>query len=117
MSNPIKAYMPGGAHTGSSGFTNYLGANPKTERVFADFPDAIIVDGDDNWYAHESCRPERLRAKFKIEILAWYHTGISGMTKSGFVCTPEEFAKFRLAYLAEYNCHPSENLRIYRRGE
>jgi hypothetical protein len=113
----VKSYMPGGAHTSSNGFVNYFGRSPKPADVWADFPDAIIVNGSDNWNSHEAQRPQRLVKKFGIEILAWFHTGISGMTKSGFVCTPEEFAKFRRAYLAEYNCHPSENLRIHRRGE
>ena len=113
----VKRYLPGGVHVGSSGFTNYLGGSPKPEAVWADFPDAFIVDGSSDIYSPVERRPQRLARKFGIEVLAWFHTGASGVFMSGFVCTPEEFAKFRRAYLAEFDCHPSENLRIHKRGE
>jgi len=87
----MKEYSATGrAHTGTSGFTNYgpgTGAqlSAALDRVFAAHPGAVVLDGDDNWYASEANRPAAFAKIFGIEPLASFHTGISGISKSGIV--------------------------------
>ena len=114
-----KTYMgTGGAHTSSHGFVNYIGGGKGSREralaeVWSEHPDAIIVDGTDDWYAERSARPETFPGTFKITILGYFHTGISGISKSGIVLNPEQFALLSERYQAEYNKPINTTLRVY----
>lgn len=117
MTNPLKTYLgvsPGGVHVGSSGFTNYMDNKPNPMAVFKDHPTAIIVDGDDNWYADKEKRPATVVRDAGIEPLAWFHSGISGITKSGAVLTPKDFAKLEAYYLREFKKPLGDCVKVYR---
>ena len=91
--------VSGGAHTSVHGFVNYIGGASKErlqevlKQVFVDHPGAVVLDGDDDWYASQSRSPGTFPRIFEIEPLAWFHTGISGISKSGIVVTREDFEK------------------------
>lgn len=91
--------VSGGTHVSSHGHVNYIGGASKDklrtvlERVFQDHPGAVVLDGDDNWYANNCRRPEAFVRIFGIVPLAYFHTGISGISKSGVVVTREDFEK------------------------
>jgi hypothetical protein len=116
MSNPLKTYLGTGSqtHTGSSGFTNYFGNKPNPMAVFRDFPAAIIVDGNDDWSAKKEMRPASVVQDAGIQPLAWFHSGISGITKSGVVLTPKSFAKLEAYYLREFKTPLGDLLTVYR---
>ena len=107
--------------TSSHGFVNYLGSSPEKRAatfaaVFAEFPGAVIVDGTDDWYAMVQVRPETWERELGIKPLAMFHTGISGISKSGIVVSAEGFKALEDAYFnkwgADVNC--IEGLRIHR---
>lgn len=86
----------GRGHTGSSGFTNFWpGTRDDVARglaaVFEAHPGAVVVDGDDDWYASEADRPACWPELFGVEALAFFHSGISGISKSGVVLSREDF--------------------------
>lgn len=111
----LKTYLPGGVHVSSHGFVNYMGKAPAPEAVFADFPDAVIVDGDDNWFAPKEKRPEVLAREAGVAPLALFHTGISGITRSGVVLAPADYERLREYFTATYGSAIEEHNRIYRR--
>lgn len=91
-----------GSHTGSSGFTNHFTGGPICQakalaRVFKDFPDAVVLNGQDNFEAPIVARAPALCARFEITPLAYFHTGISGIAKSGVVLSREDYARFQEA--------------------
>jgi hypothetical protein len=117
MSDPATPrYLPWERHVSSSraGWVNYTGGQPKPEAVFTDFPKAVIVNGQDDWYAGVHLRPEGLKGKLGVDIIAWYHTGTSGISKSGFVCTEEEYTQFAKAYEAAFCTPPTTHLTVLR---
>lgn len=88
----------GGSHTGTSGFTNHWPGSTEQvaralKRVFADHGDVVVLDGNDDWYAYGCNRPEEFEQIFGITPVAWFHTGISGIAKSGIVVTREDFER------------------------
>jgi len=118
MSNPLKTYLGisngSDVHTGSSGFTNYFNNKPNPMAVFKDHPTAIIVDGNDDWSAPKNTRPASVVQDAGIEPLAWFHSGISGITKSGAVLTPKDFTKLEAYYLREFGKPLGDVLTVYR---
>lgn len=93
--------------TSSNGFVNYDFATPKGLRraldaVFAEWPDALVVDGDENWSGREQNRPEVFARKAGIAPLALFHTGISGVTHTGIVVTDVDFERLAEDYQARY---------------
>ena len=98
----MKKYLVStGASKGTSGFTNYMGGysdvhfNEKLKSVFEDFPNAVIIDGSDDWYAKIEHSPSTLCNKFHIMPLADFHTGISGISSSGKVIEKEDFIRLK----------------------
>jgi len=89
----------GGKHTSTSGFVNYIGGASQDkfqatlEEIFAKHPNAVVLNGDDDWYASQCCRPELFPRKFDIQPLAYFHSGISGISKSGIVVSRRDFDK------------------------
>jgi len=90
----------------TSGFSNYVpsfdGVAAAKAEVFRDFPDAVIVDGSDDWLAPCCGSPQLLVRKFNLRLLARFHAGISGIASSGIVLAPSEFERFSAEYLAEF---------------
>lgn len=95
-------YATGQAMTGSSGFTNFIGRMSEDrkmklhESMKAELGEHVIVNGNDDLRDKLHNRPEYFHMQFKKEtgtdgLLALYHSGISGITKSGIVVTPETF--------------------------
>lgn len=110
-----KKYLPRQGMSGSSGFRNYAGGNPKPEEVWKDFPDGVIINGEDDWGAKEQYRPATFVPDLLGEkaVLAYYHTGISGMAFSGVVIDRRDLLKLQRRYKAEYG----EYLGVTRRTE
>lgn len=117
MSTPLKTYLGIGndKNTGTSGFVNYFNNKPNPLAVFKDFPDAVIVDGSDDWNSKVEACPTSVVGKAGIEPLAWFHSGISGIMKSGVVLSEEQFAQFTTFYRETYDMDPNDLLTIYRR--
>jgi len=88
-----------GKHTSSHGFVNYMGGASKEriretlEAIFNEHPGAVVLDGDDDWYANDCRRPGCFPDIFGIKPLATFHTGTSGITKSGIVVSRQDFEK------------------------
>jgi hypothetical protein len=109
-----------GTHTGSSGFTNYTGGADVPaglERVWAEFPGAVVLDGTDDWYAFNHQRPERiallLLKERDIVLLAWFHSGISGMSNSGAVFRGEDMDAIREFYRERFDAELEDHLRVH----
>lgn len=93
-----RAKVTGTSHTGTYGFTNYFAGSSEDvarglEKVFADFPDAVVIDGSDDWFAKPWTRPGKFINAFEIKPLALFHSGSSGVSKSGIIITEEDFDK------------------------
>jgi len=98
----MKKYLvSAGVHVGSSGFSNYFGGytekdlNKTLQEVFNDFPDSVVIDGSDDWYSELKHSPSSICKKFNVEVLANFHTGISGISCSGVVVEKEEFKRLK----------------------
>lgn len=76
------------------------------DRMRAELGEHVIVDGSDDWGSKPEHRPEVFVAAFAKEQgrtpLAYYHSGISGVTKSGVVIKPEDFDALTEWYQAKY---------------
>ena len=117
----IKTYSAhGNIHVGTTGFTNYIpgGADKQAAvraQVFADYPNAVIMNGKDDWYAPVHERPASLARHYKLTPIAWYHTGISGISKSGVVLHEEDYELLVARCVAEEGCEPVA--KVYRRED
>jgi hypothetical protein len=86
--------------TGTTGFTNFVGASEESkiatiDRIFAENPDAyVVIDGDDDWCALMDRRPPVFCEHHLIDIIALYHTRNSGITSSGVVLNEQQFKRF-----------------------
>lgn len=119
----IKTYNPQSSHISSSvgGWINYIGASEKQfkltrEQIFKDYPNSVIVDGTDDWFSQESHRPQLFAEKFGLKILAYYHSGNSGMTKSGIVISSEDYYILQDKYTKAYNLNVESVCKIYIQG-
>lgn len=89
----------GRTHTGTSGFSNHWPGSSDDvaralEQVFADHPDAVVLDGNDDWYAPDCDRPETYLRHFeRLVPLAFFHSKSSGMSVSGIVVSREDFER------------------------
>ena len=116
----MKTYNPQSSHISSSigSWVNYMGASEESfkktrQQVFTDYPDSVIINGNDDWFAPEYSRPETFIRNFGIEVLAYYHSGISGISKSGIVVTKSEYLKLKEKYLEKYNLDLDSKCKIY----
>lgn len=107
MSDIIKTYYASrGAMTGTSGFTNFAGGSDVQvglAKVWLEHPSAIVVNGSDNWYSKLEERPQGFVQSLGFKPIAWFHSGISGIVRSGAVLSPETFEALVEAYKAAYN--------------
>lgn len=69
------------------------------------FPEAIVIDGSDDWDAPEHMRPELFPELFGTRPLARWHTGASGVSASGLVLSPEEYDRLCSAYRGRFGFH------------
>ena len=111
----------------STGFVNYFPSTERTERAvkaaYEKFGDNIvIIDGDDDWNASKIFRPVSLCNEWKILILDYFHSGISGISKSGVIISKYDFEKFikkfnekkyRYLSLFPHKSFGKENIKIY----
>lgn len=115
----IKVYIGSGIRTVSSnGFTNYMNRTPEEaakarEDVFKDFPNAVIINGSDDWYDPIYKRPKELANKFKLPLLAYYHDGISGLVYSGIVIDKKHLPGFEVDYEEAFGMPVQQHLMIY----
>jgi len=103
----IKTYYASrGAMTGTSGFTNFEGVSDVPAglaEVWLDHPDAIVVNGSDNWSSAFSDRPWSFVEHLGFKPIAWFHSGISGIVRSGAVISQETFEALSAAYKVAYS--------------
>lgn len=93
----------------STGFINYFPSSERTKEAIAQAyrdcgKDIAIIDGEDNWYASRIFHIGYLLQRFNIKKLADFHTGISGISKSGAVIAKKDLPKF----IREFNKHKWE---------
>lgn len=105
----MKTYNPQSGSTSSSigAWVNYNGASKEAfdatrKKIFQDFPNSVIVDGTDDWFAPQHKRPESFIRLFGIKPLAYYHSGISGISKSGIIVSYDEFKRLETIYAEKY---------------
>lgn len=84
---------------GSTGFVNYFPSTERTERnvkeAFQKYGENIaIIDGDDDWNASALFHPSTLCEKWHIPLLGYFHSGISGISKSGVVISKNDLENF-----------------------
>jgi len=106
-----KKFLPGNRLVSSNGFSNFMGKAPTPQAVFQEYPDAVIVDGTDDWNVPLYARVQHRKAG--VEILAVFHTGTSGMSMSGAVMDQENYARFKTWYEAEFGYPVTKYLRIF----
>jgi hypothetical protein len=93
-----RAHVRGQSHTGTSGFTNHWPGTREDilralAQVFANHPGSVVLDGDDDWYASGCRRPEKFRDVFTVTPVAFFHSGISGISVSGIVVSRSDFKR------------------------
>lgn len=104
MPTTIKTYRAHGrTRTGASGFSNHQHGSREDIRraldeVFADHPESVVLDGDDDWYAPGCNRPERFDTVFGVTPLALFHTKGSGISVSGIVVNREDFERIECEF-------------------
>lgn len=88
----------GTTYVGSSGFTNYSPSNEALAEglaeVFKNNPGAIVIDGNDDWYAPKLMHPGMIADECKIKTLGAFHSGVSGFTWSGIIIEKKDLKKF-----------------------
>jgi|MudIll2142460700_1097286.scaffolds.fasta_scaffold00031_2 hypothetical protein len=84
-------------------------------------PTAVILDGDDDWYAPRISHPSRVAKEAGITPLGDFHSGFSGISKSGIVIKAKDLAKFKrtfkqLATQHDWTGHHRPNIRYHDGG-
>ena len=104
------------AHTSSSiaasvnywGRLDYASKVKMWKKMEADLGEYVIVDGSDDFNSAKTVRPEVFINEFRQSrplnevMLAYYHSGTSGITRSGIVVKPEVYAELNEWYFANY---------------
>ena len=117
----MRTYNPQSSSVSSSigAWVNYSGASAvafqKTrQQVFADFPDSVIVDGSDDWNDPIYRRPQAFLEKLDIKPLAFYHSGASGITRSGVVISKNDFIVLEQKYSESFKSQSlRKNCKVY----
>jgi hypothetical protein len=91
--------MPQDFTVSSTGFVNYFPSSERTAReVKAAYErngeDIVLIDGDDDWYADEIFHVLTVLDHAGIKAVDRFHTGISGISKSGAVIKKADLPKF-----------------------
>jgi hypothetical protein len=107
----IRSFNPGDAHVSSSigAWVNYFGAAPDKLSCLKTCEEevqqtCIIVDGSDDWCSPAYSRPQTFVGDLipAEKIIAWYHSGISGITKSGFIIRHSDLKELWFAFIKKY---------------
>jgi len=67
-------------------------------KVFEDFPNGVIIDGYDDWFAPRLSHPDQIAKDAGVELLAEFHSGHSGISSSGIVIDKNDLQKFKESY-------------------
>lgn len=117
----MKTYMAvSGSVTGSSGFTNHFAATHESlmsalQRCFSDHPDAVVLDGCDDFTDPEWKRPERFVRELGVQSIALFHSGTSGLTNSGIVIEGADYERLSGLYRDKYGRELDESVDVYSR--
>lgn len=92
----------GGANVSSNGNVNFSPSERALQaglaNVFRNHPDAIVLDGDDDWYAPLIEKVHAVLEEAKVKRLAGFHSGISGYSTSGAVLSAKDLNKIVRAF-------------------
>ena len=100
----VGVYRAGGApHSGSSGFINFMPGTPEgfkkaLTEVFTDHPNAVVIDGKDDWNAPKILHPDLIAKRANIKIIDEFHSGVSGISTSGIIINSKDFKKFKESF-------------------
>lgn len=85
------------------------------KQVNEDLPQSIVIDGLDDWNRPAKDRPETWMKMLNIPILAYFHSGISGLSKSGIIIDRLEFTKLKSKYEDNFgtSLEDNKNINIY----
>lgn len=121
----IRSFNPGGVHVSSSvgSWVNYFGAPPDKLSCLKTCEEevqqtCIIVDGSDDWGAPACSRPQTFVGEIipAEKIIAWYHSGISGITKSGFIIRHSDLKELWFGFIKKYpgKSFTSARIKVYK---
>jgi hypothetical protein len=104
-------------HVSSNGFVNYgfstqADVDRAMQQVFIEYPNSVIINGSEDWSSPEYKRPEVFSRKLNVEVLALFHSGISGVTHSGIVISRDDYEVLAVLYEAAYGFPLSQHLSI-----
>lgn len=104
--------------TSSNGFVNHIFSTARDiertkHQVFNEYPDAVILDGEESWHSADHKRPEVFARKFKIDVIAYFHSGISGVTHSGIVISKESFETINNLYKETYGFDLASHITVW----
>ena len=99
---------------GSTGFINYFPSSERTARNVTEAyrkngENIAIIDGDDDWFASMLFHPYSLCNKWNIPILDNFHSGISGIAKSGIIISKSDLETF----IKKFNAKKYQILRNF----
>jgi len=121
----IPSYNPGGASISSSvgAWVNYFGQAPDKFSCLKESEEkvgepCVILNGSDDWCAPRESRPQTFVGDLvsSDKIIAWYHSGVSGITKSGFIIRHSHLKELWQAFVAKYpgKSFTSAHVKVWR---
>lgn len=115
--NNIPEYLPGGKHVSSSigRFVNYIGPAPDAYSALRECEsltgeDCTIINGSDDWNSPKSLRPQSFVPREMV--VAWFHTGISGITRSGCVVRSKDVDQIKKDYESNFTLVNWSRLKV-----
>lgn len=106
--------------TSVHGFVDYHFATEEgiqltLKQVKEDLPHSIVIDGLDDWHRPAKDRPETWMKILNFPVLAYFHTGISGLSKSGIIIDRHEFTKLQSKYEDNFgvSLKDNKNIKLY----
>ena len=83
----------------SNGNVNYMPSvkdsfRDTLKKVFAEDPEYVVIDGDDDWYAPRLAHPSFVAEEAGIPVVGNFHSGISGISYSGIVIMQSHYQAF-----------------------
>lgn len=108
----VPVYLPGGAHTSSSigRFVNYFGPSPDMALALRECEErvgepCVILNGSDDWGCERAGRPEWFDREGVLppgRVVAHYHSGTSGITRSGIIIRLADLDALRVEYAVKW---------------
>lgn len=123
----VPAYLPDGAHVSSSrgAWINYFGRAPDPYTVLVECSarvgePCILINGSDDWTRPHKERPQAWVGPViePDQVVAWYHSGVSGITRSGLVVRQSDAAQIgrRYADLFGVTFHSTPSVKCMQLG-